>query len=237
MSINLIKYGQISNSRIEKLVNSNHKSEAVKLNFFDRFKDLFKSADDKKINKLNKLYTELHSNPSLNGKGKKSNIDKIIIFNDIKKLADDESKNNFSMDIINTGSSGIAKTLKFSINDLDVLKINSAPMDKYLLERLKNDPDISNDNLLKMAKLTNASLTNNSIKIEKEHQNTVSKFCYSRTAINSNPYIIKRDYQNSELTTDEIDLYDKQLEHSFENSASIGEYIKSAPDKIGRAHV
>ncbi|MFN7095399.1 MAG: hypothetical protein ACK4M7_08550, partial [Burkholderiales bacterium] len=60
MSIKLLGYGTLNDSRIKKMLTANSKEEATKMGRFDRFFDLFRSVTgEKKRVRLEQLYAQL----------------------------------------------------------------------------------------------------------------------------------------------------------------------------------
>ena len=226
MTISFQKFGSFNDSRIKKFVDSSNKKEALSMGMIDKFKDLFKKVEDKKITKLGALYDALISNldkPGNNSNIKTSNIDKILIFNELQKMADEDSQDKFSCEL--SSDLGVTNQLNFIIDNIVVSTVMAKPLDKYIIAKLNNNPEILNTDLLKSIKHTESALTKPINQAFKHCEETIRKFIHSRTAMDPEPYKIKRDY--IKLSSEIFEALDTKLDKMFNDARSINEYVQS----------
>lgn len=157
-----IKNTSYSDYRIKQMFIGN-KSSATKLRGWDGFcektglsKMGLGNAQQKKA-ALNNLYDELHANTIKDKQGdeiKNNNINRLIIFNNMSKLVNDEKDVNatnllkFSLHIEGNKQTGLTKNIKFKINGNDIITAYCTTSEEKVINHFKSSNDIDNEGLI-----------------------------------------------------------------------------------------
>ena len=87
------KITQLNTSRIEKLMTAETKEAALYMGPWDKFKDLFKTGDNKKAAQIEKIYDSITKAPT----NDQAPLGMAVRFKNLRDLATDEAKEKFDM--------------------------------------------------------------------------------------------------------------------------------------------
>ena len=131
-AITMGNLGVFTSSRLARIINSSDKDEAQKLCLLDRFKDLFRDSDNKKVNRIGKLWDAIHGkNDKLNLSTNHSRISspkpgtalyKIIAFDKLDRLVN-LATNNSSESFNFTVTSDNSATFELKINGTLITRV------------------------------------------------------------------------------------------------------------------